>query len=332
VIQWDKYYKAQRYTIWYTALVKEAGKWKLGSRLHDLLHGGPMEAPTGIYDFDDELGSFDIGLHGIAYAVEDPTNKRPELHGASTVYYVPLSDFRRAATVAPEMMTLPDEMRYGLVSNVKISPDGRIIGFLYRTLGKPETHVMVFGYVHEMVAFDAFQQIIGEKAWLPPDGFEWAGTNDSIFVLTDDCGRMKLSLLCLKFGSKPITLVSNGCVTAFHPLQDGNADKLLVSSMNYLDSSLWQVIDVAQETEPRVVSSATKHGAKFGLSHSMVSEFWYEGEHDIPVHCWILKPADFDESKKYPWVLLPHGGPESASRDAWSTRVRVAGGYHFGHG
>ncbi len=38
------------------------------------------------------------------------------------------------------------------------------------------------------------------------------------------------------------------------------------------------------------------------------------------VQYWIVKPPDFDATKKYPVVFLIHGGPQGAWEDAWSWR------------
>jgi dipeptidyl aminopeptidase/acylaminoacyl peptidase len=38
------------------------------------------------------------------------------------------------------------------------------------------------------------------------------------------------------------------------------------------------------------------------------------------IQYWLIKPPDFDPSKKYPVVFLIHGGPQGAWEDAWSTR------------
>src|SRR5581483_2542087 len=38
------------------------------------------------------------------------------------------------------------------------------------------------------------------------------------------------------------------------------------------------------------------------------------------IHGFIVKPPNFDKSKKYPMILLIHGGPQSAWLDAWSYR------------
>jgi dipeptidyl aminopeptidase/acylaminoacyl peptidase len=38
------------------------------------------------------------------------------------------------------------------------------------------------------------------------------------------------------------------------------------------------------------------------------------------LQAWLVKPPGFDPSKKYPAVLLIHGGPQGAWTDSWSTR------------
>jgi dipeptidyl aminopeptidase/acylaminoacyl peptidase len=38
------------------------------------------------------------------------------------------------------------------------------------------------------------------------------------------------------------------------------------------------------------------------------------------IQYWLIKPPDFDASKKYPVVFLIHGGPQGAWEDAWSPR------------
>jgi dipeptidyl aminopeptidase/acylaminoacyl peptidase len=38
------------------------------------------------------------------------------------------------------------------------------------------------------------------------------------------------------------------------------------------------------------------------------------------IQFWLIKPPNFDPTKKYPVVFLLHGGPQGAWEDAWSTR------------
>ena len=44
------------------------------------------------------------------------------------------------------------------------------------------------------------------------------------------------------------------------------------------------------------------------------------GAGGTPIQYWLIKPPNFDPSKKYPVVFLIHGGPQGAWDDAWSYR------------
>ena len=88
-------------------------------------------------------------------------------------------------------------------------------------------------------------------------------------------------------------------------LPDG---KLLISSNSLVDNSTYSIIDPSKPNDISTVSSISKSGKAFGLSQDQVDEFWYEGAEDYHVHAWILKPSNFDKSKKYPLAYLIHGG------------------------
>ncbi len=49
-------------------------------------------------------------------------------------------------------------------------------------------------------------------------------------------------------------------------------------------------------------------------------ELTWKGALGANVHGFVVKPADFDPNKKYPLIVLIHGGPQGAWNDAWSTR------------
>lgn len=68
-------------------------------------------------------------------------------------------------------------------------------------------------------------------------------------------------------------------------------------------------------------------GVDFGDAEQMKFEGW-KGE---PVYAWIVKPANFDASKKYPVAFLVHGGPQSSFGDQfhyrWNAQTYAARGY-----
>ena len=53
---------------------------------------------------------------------------------------------------------------------------------------------------------------------------------------------------------------------------------------------------------------------------SPLESFWFTGAHNDKVQGFLVKPPNFDASKKYPVKFLIHGGPQGAWGDDWSYR------------
>jgi dipeptidyl aminopeptidase/acylaminoacyl peptidase len=56
------------------------------------------------------------------------------------------------------------------------------------------------------------------------------------------------------------------------------------------------------------------------VAMSSIESFWFPGAHNDKVEGFLVKPPNFDASKKYPVKFLIHGGPEGAWGDDWSFR------------
>jgi dipeptidyl aminopeptidase/acylaminoacyl peptidase len=56
------------------------------------------------------------------------------------------------------------------------------------------------------------------------------------------------------------------------------------------------------------------------LDLSKLESFWFAGANGTKVEGFLVKPPNFDPSKKYPVKFLIHGGPQGAWGDAWSYR------------
>lgn len=201
-----------------------------------------------------------------------------------------------------------------------------MIGFLHIPRGDEYGSRLFLASTNSLDAFDAFSLVTrtwddSDNEYDPPKGFEFAGDSENIIMTSSKCGRTVLLKLRLRDGERPHEIFKDGSSSAYYPLRDNSWDEILVSGSSFIDSSVWHIVDVSGVTPTQLVSSATKGGTKFGLSQKMVTEIWYEGADDVCVHSFIIRPSNFDENKKYPWVLMPHGGPVSSWDDAWSTRV-----------
>ncbi|MBC7901565.1 MAG: S9 family peptidase, partial [Saprospiraceae bacterium] len=56
------------------------------------------------------------------------------------------------------------------------------------------------------------------------------------------------------------------------------------------------------------------------LNLTKAEEIEWKGALQAPLHGFIVKPANFDASKKYPMIVLIHGGPQGAWSDNWGYR------------
>jgi dipeptidyl aminopeptidase/acylaminoacyl peptidase len=61
-----------------------------------------------------------------------------------------------------------------------------------------------------------------------------------------------------------------------------------------------------------------------------VESVTYKGARDADIQMWVIYPPDFDPSKKYPALMLLHGGPHNAIQDAvqwrWNAQVFASWG------
>ncbi|MGA3089420.1 MAG: S9 family peptidase [Terriglobales bacterium] len=56
------------------------------------------------------------------------------------------------------------------------------------------------------------------------------------------------------------------------------------------------------------------------ISMSPLESFWFPGAHGDKVQGFLVKPPNFDATRKYPLKFLIHGGPQGAWGDDWSFR------------
>lgn len=68
----------------------------------------------------------------------------------------------------------------------------------------------------------------------------------------------------------------------------------------------------------RILTNARKALAGKVLNDAV--DFWAPGAGGTPVHGYLIHPAGFDAKKKYPLILLIHGGPQSAFGDDFHFR------------
>ena len=82
---------------------------------------------------------------------------------------------------------------------------------------------------------------------------------------------------------------------------------------------------------PNDIYALTRGGAAQQLTHdndpllqplalSTAQDYWYKGAEGANVQGLIIRPPNFDATKKYPALVLIHGGPQGNWSDSWGYR------------
>ncbi|MGB7129208.1 MAG: S9 family peptidase, partial [Candidatus Sulfotelmatobacter sp.] len=200
------------------------------------------------------------------------------------------------------------------------SPDGRFIA--YRAQQRP-------GYESDRFRLMLYDRKTGEKKNLTEDFDRWVGTfiwaNDSkkIYFTYENAGRTQLEIADI---DKPVTPPSDWS-QAPAAAPSGYADDLALSPDG--KTLFFTLMTLQHPTE--IYRAGFADPAHVPLSHfndallsqvamSPLEPFWFTGAHGDKVEGFLLKPPNFDASKKYPVKFLIHGGPQGAWGDDWSYR------------
>jgi dipeptidyl aminopeptidase/acylaminoacyl peptidase len=138
-----------------------------------------------------------------------------------------------------------------------------------------------------------------------PQGLMWAPDGSGIYFNVENEGSRNLYHATLTGQVKPIT-------TGKHMLavdeigKSGIAVGTLSTSMKPADIVAFPIA-APRFTQLTAVNDDVLEGKKLGETE----EIWYTSVDGLRIQGWIVKPPDFNPSRKYPLMLEIHGGPHS---------------------
>jgi dipeptidyl aminopeptidase/acylaminoacyl peptidase len=147
-----------------------------------------------------------------------------------------------------------------------------------------------------------------EEAVLSPDG-------NYVYFIAGERGRLPIYRVPLG-GAAPQKMVPNVSAAGLQITPDGKS-LLFANSSMAMPAEIYRAdIDAGSLT---ALTGANKNlMAGFGLRNA--EEVEWTGALGKKIHGFIVKPSNFDPSKKYPLTVIIHGGPQSAFNDSWGYR------------
>src|SRR5579875_396832 len=240
----------------------------------------------------------------------------------SDIFIVPV-----AGGTAKKITTNP-----GSDSTPIYSPDGKYIAYRSQLRG---------GYESDRFRLMLYERATGQITDLTPDFdrwvdfIAWAPDSKTIYFTAENEGENPIYKIDVTAQHPwPQELVS-GFNDSPTPTPDGKTlvfDRVSVQAPTEIYSAALQFPQCRMTVPPNAYRLAdcllSKAGPLTKLNDPVLAQiqmqplepFWFDGALQEKVQGFVVKPPNFDASKKYPVKFLIHGGPQGAWDDDWSYR------------
>jgi dipeptidyl aminopeptidase/acylaminoacyl peptidase len=206
------------------------------------------------------------------------------------------------------------------------SPDGRYIAY-GATLRSADEADLTRLFIYERQT--GLSRNASEAVDRSIDSYVWSADSNSLYVTFEDRGQVTVARLDAST-LKLTPLFTTGTSSNVEASADGSF--LVFSNTDFAHPSELFRLDLTA-SGPRRATPLTRMNAdrlrdiEFGES----SSFTYAGWNGEQVQAWQVKPPAFDPARKYPLLLLMHGGPHGAWLNQfhyrWNAHLFAAAGY-----
>ncbi|KAF8636022.1 hypothetical protein AX15_000182 [Amanita polypyramis BW_CC] len=333
VRHWDTWVGKKRPALFSVRLFRDPDrKWVYGDEYHSPLKGTGHYCPVEPFGGTDD---FDISDTSIVYTTKDP--KLPDAwHTKQNVYIVDIAGKR-----PPRELT---SGKQGAIHSPVFNPQGVKVAWL---------ELDEDGYESDrakIVIYDLESDVrytLTQKWDRSPDSLAFSKEGNFIYFTAGDKAKIKIWALPIpptpdqsttnpylppKY-TTPVALTHRHAASALQTLFTGRLlftqssftspnDVFIIHDLKRFEAEVLQNDEaVTFSGEIHQVTRFTENALK-GKHLSKGEEFWFKGANDHDVQGWLLKPEGWNDSdrKKWPIVLLIHGGPQGAWEDQWSTR------------
>jgi len=159
------------------------------------------------------------------------------------------------------------------------------------------------------------------------DSYVWAADSKSLYVTFEDRGSEPLARLDLDT-FKVTQLDAAGTSGEATVSQDGTF--LVFPRMDYSHPVELFRLNLAAAASPTPLTRMNAEVLK-DIEFGEASSFTFHGWNGENIQAWQVKPPEFDANKKYPLLLLMHGGPENSWTNLfhyrWNAQLFAAAGY-----
>ena len=204
------------------------------------------------------------------------------------------------------------------IAAAKFRPDGKAICFLGND-ARPAIYALSRIGCAAWPWRAAAVTVVAKDLDRPVGSWDFTPDSRTIYFTAEDAGREKVYSAAAAGGAATVALdAPAGVYTALQIAGQAVSPALFAnweSAVNPLE-----IVRIDPATKKRQLMTSFNTAKAASIDWQPLREFWFTGRDGRRIHSFVALPPNFDESKKYPLVVLIHGGHAASWRDAISYR------------
>ena len=289
-----------------------------GGDLRDLVPGAKYDVPPGPFG-GSEGYTFNPDGKWMAFTAKDQSMS--DAWSTDLNVYVVETDGGTARAITSD--------NKGADQNPLVSPGGRLV--LFASQKRAGFEADKWRLMARDIVTNTTRELL--PTWdRNADGYVAAPDNKTLLVLAGDIGRDRYFRVTLDASGKasaPQPVITEHNNTQLSIAKNGTVAWIRESASAPGEVWLGTLDASGVSSQRQFTHENDAHLAQFNLPP--LEDYWFTGANGVKIHGWVMKPPQFEAGKKFPVLLLIHGGPQGAWLDAWSTRwnyqMFATGGY-----
>lgn len=203
-------------------------------------------------------------------------------------------------------------------SNPMFRPDGKALYALTEPAGDNKTY-----HLSRLVKLTwpniSAPEVLTARWDRSVGGYASTPDSKSIYLTAEEAGNEKLFMMPADGGEVRLAMdMTKGVYTNLRIPSKASSTIVLVSWESAINPPEIFRLDLSSKTQVPLTSFNAEQLAK--IDWQPLRHFWFTSKAGKRIHNMIALPPNFDEHKKYPLLVVMHGGPASMWRDNWGLR------------
>jgi dipeptidyl aminopeptidase/acylaminoacyl peptidase len=192
------------------------------------------------------------------------------------------------------------------------SPDGKGIAYHAQlTAGYESDRWRVMLYDRQNGKNDNLSEAFDRSA----DELAWSADSKTLYFVAENETLQPIYAMEARVGAQPKKVVGDGFNVGLSITKDGK-------TMAFERTSMTLPAEVFVAHLDGDAKQLTHHNESIlaNVEMNAPETFWFESADGTRVQAMVLRPPNFDAAKKYPLLVLLHGGPQTMFSNAWGYR------------